>query len=60
MVKFTVNEGLKHHVIEAKAIQFQPTEGVRGEFKLVRGALPLENRADFRPFHHLVLEIGEL
>ena len=60
MEKFMVYKGLEHHAIEAQAVQLLSTGAVCGESKLACTALPLENSADSGPFHHLILETGEL
>lgn len=59
MVKM-LYKGLKHHAIEAKAVQFLSTGSVCGEWKLACTALPMEDSADSGPFYHLILKTGEL
>lgn len=59
MVKM-VYKGLKHHAIEAKAVQFLSTAAVCGEWKLACTALPMEDSVDSGPFHHLILKTRTL
>lgn len=60
MVKFVAYKGLKHHALEAKAVQFLSTGAVSEESKPVCTAPPLENSADSGPLHHPILKTGEL